>query len=128
LPQETKYFASIDGQQAGPFDRAKLHDAVAQGKLTRETMVWAKGMPQWTAAAQVPALSSLFDDVPRRCRRRDSGSRYGGGVGVPERRPRCGDVRSTFIDDGRELALVSLDRHPRHVHSDRASALPRWPK
>jgi membrane protease subunit (stomatin/prohibitin family) len=64
LPQETKYFAAIDGQQSGPLDRAKLQDAVAQGKLTRETMVWAKGMPQWTAAAQVPALSSLFDDVP----------------------------------------------------------------
>jgi membrane protease subunit (stomatin/prohibitin family) len=64
LPQETKYFAAIDGQQSGPFDRAKLHEAVAQGKLARETMVWAKGMPQWTAAAQVPALASLFDDVP----------------------------------------------------------------
>jgi hypothetical protein len=64
LPQETKYFAAIDGQQSGPFDRSKLHEAVAQGKLTRETMVWAKGMPQWTAAAQVPALASLFEDVP----------------------------------------------------------------
>jgi membrane protease subunit (stomatin/prohibitin family) len=64
LPQETKFFAAIDGQQSGPLDRAKLQDAVAQGKLTRETMVWAKGMPQWTAASQVPALSSLFDDVP----------------------------------------------------------------
>jgi membrane protease subunit (stomatin/prohibitin family) len=64
LPQETKYFAAIDGQQSGPLDLAKLHDAVSQGKLTRETLVWAKGMPQWTAAASVPALASLFDDVP----------------------------------------------------------------
>ena len=64
MPQDTKYFAAIDGQQAGPFDHGKLLEAVGQGKLTRETLVWAKGLPQWTAAGQVPALSSLFENVP----------------------------------------------------------------
>jgi membrane protease subunit (stomatin/prohibitin family) len=64
LPQESSYFAAIDGKQSGPFDHSKLQEAIGQGKVTRQTLVWSKGMPQWTAAGQVRELSQLFADVP----------------------------------------------------------------
>ena len=58
------FFAAVDGQQAGPFDRAALQSAVRDGKLTRQTLVWSQGMPAWTAAGQVPELGDLFAAVP----------------------------------------------------------------
>ncbi|HZL35153.1 MAG TPA: SPFH domain-containing protein [Tepidisphaeraceae bacterium] len=64
LPKKTSYFAAVNGQQAGPFDAGALHDKVVSGTITRETLVWTNGMPQWTAAASVAELASLFQDAP----------------------------------------------------------------
>jgi DNA-directed RNA polymerase subunit beta len=37
---------------------------VDSGAIKRETLVWRQGMANWTAAAQVPELASLFASVP----------------------------------------------------------------
>jgi len=54
------FFAAINGQQAGPFDMAGLRQAISSGQISRDTLIWRNGMPQWTAASQVPDLSPLF--------------------------------------------------------------------
>lgn len=64
IPHEPAFFVNLDGQQAGPFDKAKLRELLASGKLARETLVWSKGMSQWTAASQTPGIAALFADVP----------------------------------------------------------------
>ena len=58
------YFAAVDGKQAGPFDPAAMKAAVADGRVSRETLVWSQGMSAWTAAGQVGELSNLFAAVP----------------------------------------------------------------
>src|SRR5205807_5729758 len=40
LPQQTKWFASLNGTQAGPFTSDALKDKVSGGSLTRDTLVW----------------------------------------------------------------------------------------
>jgi membrane protease subunit (stomatin/prohibitin family) len=64
LPQEAAFFVALDGQQAGPFDKGKLQELLSSGKLTRQTMVWSKGMPGWIAAGSAPTLTALFAEVP----------------------------------------------------------------
>jgi len=54
-----------EGQRAlGPFGPAQLAEAVAQGRLRPETLVWSQGMAQWLQAAQVPEIAALFRAAP----------------------------------------------------------------
>jgi len=64
LPPPVSFFAAIGGAQAGPFDAAEFQQGIAAGQITRETLVWKQGMANWTAAAQVPELASLFAAAP----------------------------------------------------------------
>lgn len=54
-----QYYAHLDGQQSGPFSIDEL-----KGKITRETMVWHEGLPEWITAHQVPELQTVFTTPP----------------------------------------------------------------
>jgi len=64
LPAGPQYFVAVDGQQAGPFDAAGLKEQIRSGKVKKDTLVWAEGMADWTAAGQVDAVAKLFGAVP----------------------------------------------------------------
>lgn len=57
-------FVAVEGQQTGPFDAEALKQQIASGRLTRESLVWKEGMPEWTPAAEVADVSKLFGAVP----------------------------------------------------------------
>jgi len=63
IPQ-TLWYAAVDGQQAGPFDAATLKDQIRAGRVKKDTLVWAEGMAEWTAADKVEVVSKLFGAVP----------------------------------------------------------------
>ncbi|WP_030158098.1 SPFH domain-containing protein [Glycomyces sp. NRRL B-16210] len=58
------WYLGIGGQQVGPFDAPTLQQKVATGELTRDTLAWKQGQAAWTAAGQIPELSSLFGMLP----------------------------------------------------------------
>lgn len=60
----TAWFVGAGGQQQGPFDAAALAQKIASGAVTRDTLVWKKGMAQWQAAGVVADLSDLFGAAP----------------------------------------------------------------
>ena len=64
LPQQTQWHIGANGQQLGPFDQNGLAQQAASGVLTPQSLVWHQGMAQWTPAAQVPELASLFGATP----------------------------------------------------------------
>ena len=64
LPGQKPFWAAIGGQQAGPFPEGELRQKVADGEVTRETLVWAEGMTGWAKAGEVPSLASLFAAMP----------------------------------------------------------------
>ncbi|MEM6647591.1 MAG: SPFH domain-containing protein [Bacteroidota bacterium] len=64
VPQMKSFFVAVNGQQTGPFDMVTLSQQVQQGQITRETLVWTNGMPQWAAAGSVPELAQYFGAVP----------------------------------------------------------------
>ena len=64
LPTSVAYYAAINNQQSGPFDMDTLQQMAKSGQITRQTLVWKQGMPQWLAAEKVVELASLFAAVP----------------------------------------------------------------
>ena len=62
--QGTEFHASINGQQAGPFDMPSLEEKINSGEVSRETLVWKPGMDGWKPADQVVELSQLFSQTP----------------------------------------------------------------
>ncbi len=64
LPHAVKFYVAVDGKQAGPFEEAVLKNMAAQGTLTRDSLVWTKGMAQWAKASEVEGTRNLFTEVP----------------------------------------------------------------
>jgi membrane protease subunit (stomatin/prohibitin family) len=64
IPKGPRYFAAIDGNQAGPFDTAALKEKIDAGSVTRETLVWTEGMADWVAAGEVEAVAKMFGATP----------------------------------------------------------------
>jgi len=64
LPTAAQFYLAIDGKQAGPFDMTALANQVANGALTRKTLVWKAGFSNWVAAESVAELQSLFAHLP----------------------------------------------------------------
>jgi membrane protease subunit (stomatin/prohibitin family) len=64
IPGGGPYFVVVTGQQTGPFDMQTLTSQAGSGRVTRESLVWAQGMAQWTPAGEVQALASIFASVP----------------------------------------------------------------
>ena len=58
------FFLALGGQQVGPLDVAAIQQRVMAGQVSRETLVWRQGMPNWTAAGQVPELAGVFSTLP----------------------------------------------------------------
>lgn len=55
-----KWYYARDGHKTGPVDFEALREAIATGGLRAGDLVWTAGMPQWSAAAAVPALAGEF--------------------------------------------------------------------
>ena len=64
VPQGPQYYVAVNGQQTGPFDDHALMAEIAAGRCDADTLVWAAGMPAWTAAKEVPALARHFQSAP----------------------------------------------------------------
>lgn len=64
IPGSETYFVAAAGKQTGPFDMQTLASQASMGRLTQQSLVWTQGMKEWTPAGQVPALASIFANVP----------------------------------------------------------------
>jgi membrane protease subunit (stomatin/prohibitin family) len=63
-PMPVLFHVMLNGNQAGPYDMSTLQQYVTSGHLTRDSLVWKNGMPNWLAAKQVPELLNLFAATP----------------------------------------------------------------
>jgi membrane protease subunit (stomatin/prohibitin family) len=53
-----------NGAPVGPFTSAQLAQAIASGRVGRDSLVWSPGMNEWAAASAVPSLQGLFAASP----------------------------------------------------------------
>ncbi|MDD2735645.1 MAG: SPFH domain-containing protein [Desulfuromonadaceae bacterium] len=63
LPGET-YFIADNGTKTGPFDRQSISAEISAGTVTRETLVWKRGMPNWEKADSFGEFKPLFQVTP----------------------------------------------------------------
>jgi hypothetical protein len=63
-PVETVWHIAEAGATKGPFGRGHLGRLVAEGTLTRATLVWAPGQDGWLPAGEIPELAQLFTVMP----------------------------------------------------------------
>jgi membrane protease subunit (stomatin/prohibitin family) len=63
-PPPAAWHIAENGQAVGPFASSQLGEAVAEGRLRPDTLVWTAGMSDWVAAGQVPQLAYLFQPHP----------------------------------------------------------------
>jgi membrane protease subunit (stomatin/prohibitin family) len=52
------------GRATGPLAAPALAQAIAQGRVTRDTLVWCAGMAGWEPAGSRPELAALFGPPP----------------------------------------------------------------
>lgn len=63
-PPLPAFHIAINGQQMGPFQKPQLQQYVANGQLTKDTLVWKPGLSNWVAASTLPELQDLFGATP----------------------------------------------------------------
>lgn len=61
---EYQYFVIIEGEKKGPFDIKGLMNLMATGEVDKNTLVWTKGMRQWSKAGRVRILQNAFKKLP----------------------------------------------------------------
>jgi membrane protease subunit (stomatin/prohibitin family) len=63
-PVETVWHIAENGVTQGPYGRGHLGRMVADGSLTRATLVWAQGLDGWKPAGEIADLAQLFTVMP----------------------------------------------------------------
>jgi hypothetical protein len=58
------WFFASEGKQQGPYPEARLHELIASGTVTAETLVWTEGMAGWQKAGEIPGLLSGTSGLP----------------------------------------------------------------
>jgi hypothetical protein len=59
-----KYWYYVEGgKQVGPVSEAELADLLRRGRISANTLVWAKEMSDWTRVSDVPDFESLVQGV-----------------------------------------------------------------
>jgi membrane protease subunit (stomatin/prohibitin family) len=64
LPGSVKFHVALNGQPAGPFELPAIAQKIAEGAVSRSTLVWKPGMANWVAAETVPEVAGLFAAAP----------------------------------------------------------------
>ena len=58
---QTIYFMALQNGQYAQYDINGLKNNINQGLLTRETLIWKQGLPNWVKAAEVAEVNALFN-------------------------------------------------------------------
>ena len=57
------YNVAVNGTSTGPYSIGALSQMVASGSLDEDTLVWTKGMSDWTKAGEAEELKELFTNI-----------------------------------------------------------------
>jgi len=64
LPKQKQYHVAVNGQSKGPMSTSQLKTMIDEGSVSRDSLVWADGMPDWKKASEVDGVSDLFSSKP----------------------------------------------------------------
>lgn len=64
LPASPSFYVALGGQQHGPYSPQQVAQAMAQGQIDAQTLVWSQGMSGWAPAGQVPQIAGAQGPPP----------------------------------------------------------------
>jgi hypothetical protein len=53
-------YAYINSQQVGPLNEQECISFIQKGLITKNTLMWKAGLPNWIAATQIPEIGKLL--------------------------------------------------------------------
>lgn len=57
-------YAVVGGQQVGPLTASQFNEMVKEGRITKDTLVWAPGMLRWEKLESTPELLKIIAMSP----------------------------------------------------------------
>ncbi|GAB3930218.1 SPFH domain-containing protein [Mucilaginibacter myungsuensis] len=63
-PAPVEFHVAVDGKSVGPRSLSEIDAMISNEAITRDTLVWKKGMAGWAAASTVAELADLFSNEP----------------------------------------------------------------
>ncbi len=60
VPGKVDYFIAVEGKQQGPMSLDQLRENITTGFISRQSLVWKSGMPEWQAVDSVPELAQAL--------------------------------------------------------------------
>jgi len=60
----TQYYLGVNGQQQGPFDFESVKSAITSHQINEDTLIWKRGMANWTKIGDVSEFSDIFNNCP----------------------------------------------------------------
>lgn len=58
------FYIAIEGQSVGPLTESDLINLVAGKKITKDSLAWIPGMPNWQPIEQIPAILKIIALAP----------------------------------------------------------------
>jgi hypothetical protein len=58
------YYIGLRGEQKGPFSVKIISQMILDKTITKETLVWGQGMPEWIQAGEADGLKEMFNLIP----------------------------------------------------------------
>ena len=61
------YYVAIDNKPSGPFNKEALLSMISNGQITKETLLWKQGTPNWEKAISFTEIAAFFPpDLPNK--------------------------------------------------------------
>lgn len=63
-PKSVEWYIAVDGKASGPYTESEIKSLLLEKKVTKDTMVWCAGMPEWQKAENTPNILKLIAQLP----------------------------------------------------------------
>ena len=64
-PQPTQlFYAVLDDKQSGPYSETEISRLVNEKTISKDTLMWKPGMPNWAPAEEIPEILKLVVLIP----------------------------------------------------------------
>lgn len=64
VPTAEQYHVAVNGQSQGPFSASQISEAVRQGQVNNDTLIWSASLGNWTPLGKVAAFSKPSGPPP----------------------------------------------------------------
>lgn len=61
---DSEYYVAVDGKPTGPYNLVSLKQMVAEGTLSKESLLWKSGMTNWVKSYEIQELYFIFSSAP----------------------------------------------------------------